>query len=240
LKPEAYELMEAMEASHWWFRARREIVCSIVRRYVAPGSEILDFGCGAGRTARSLLDLGYRVTAADVAPQALAACRRLAIPTLDASREELPRGAADCVLAGDVLEHVADDLELLLRLRAALRPAGILIVTVPAYEFLWSGEDHVSEHFRRYTRGALKEKLIAAGYAITWTSYFNTLLFPGVAAAILATRLFRPRAMYRSNVSPAPRWLNEALYRVFAQEERLLRRVPLPAGMSILAVAAVR
>src|SRR5581483_7335569 len=140
------------------------------------------------------------------------------LQTVDVSESGLPPRSADCVLAGDVLEHVSDDLGLLKSLREALRPGALLVVTVPAYEFLWSGEDYVSEHVRRYTRGRLKRVLRSAGFELVRCGYFNTLLFPVILTVTLTKRLFFPREMYRSNVVPLPRWQNAVLHRLFAFE----------------------
>jgi SAM-dependent methyltransferase len=237
MKTEAYRLMQELDRSYWWYRARREIVCATVARHVRPGSEVVDYGCGTGYMACQLAADGYRVLAADVAGEALAACRQAGLPTQDVSREWLRPGSADCLLACDVLEHVEDDTRLLARFRETLRPGGWFIGTVPAYEFLWSGEDYVSEHYRRYTRPLLCERLRAAGYRVVWSSYFNTFLFPLTCLVLLAKQWFRPGDRYRSNVQPLPGWLNEAFYKVFALERGVLKRWRFPFGLSILVVA---
>jgi SAM-dependent methyltransferase len=237
MKPEAYSLMGELENSYWWYRARREIICDVVSHHLQSGAEIVDYGCGTGATAVKLRDSGFRVTAADVSEPSLGACRVANLPTIDLRQQRIPAASADAVLACDVIEHVENDIELLVELRQALRPAGRLIMTVPAYEFLWSGEDYVSEHFRRYTRPMLLERVASAGYTPVWCSYFNTLLSPLVAATILGKRLFFPRDMYRSNISPLPRWQNELLYKVFAWERSILGEIRFPFGTSILLVA---
>lgn len=237
MRDEAYKLMRELEASYWWYRARREIICDAVARNVAPAARVLDYGSGTGATARALRDAGFDVTAADVSDHSLAACRESGLPTIDLRAEPLPVGSMDAVLACDVLEHVEEEAALLCRLRQTLRPDGRLIVTVPAYEWLWSGEDYVSQHVRRYTRRSLLALVRQAGFVPRWCSYFNTLLAPAVAGTILAKRLFSPLAMYRSNVEPLPHGLNEMLYRIFRLERSALRRVRFPFGTSILLVA---
>ncbi len=237
MKPEAYRLMAECEDSYWWFRARREIVCAAVNRFVAPGSDVVDFGCGTGSIARQLSAQGFRMLTADISEEVLAACRGAGMQTLNLNEGWLSPRSADCVLACDVLEHVEDDVGLLTRFRVALRPGGCFLGTVPAYEFLWSGEDYVSNHVRRYTRSTLLECLRRAGYRSVWCSYFNTLLFPLVCGAILGKRAFRPRDMYRSNVQPLPAWLNATLYRLFAVERIALRGLRFPFGLSIIVVA---
>ena len=237
MKAEAYQIMEDCEETYWWYRVRREIIGDTVRRFVAPGYDVLDFGCGTGATADRLRRLGYRATGTDIAEPALDACRRRGLPVVDPDEPWPPGEGFDCVLACDVLEHVEDDATLLRRLRDALRPGGLVLVTVPAYEFLWSGEDYVSDHVRRYTHRGLATILRAADFEVVWWSYFNTVLFPQVLAAILWKRVFRPRDMYRSNVQPLPGWLDGTLGHAFALERLWLRRLRFPFGMSLIAVA---
>jgi SAM-dependent methyltransferase len=240
MREQAYRLQEHLDDSYWWFQARREIVCDVVGRFVAPGRDVVDYGCGTGAIAARLRERGYRVVGAEVSEEMLEACRRRGVPTIDLNKESIPRASADCVLACDVLEHAEDDVGLLRRLREAVRPGGLLIGTVPAYEFLWSGEDYVSGHYRRYTRATLRRSLKSGDYEILWSSYFNTLLFPLAFSVILGKRLFRPRDMYDSNVVPVSKWQNAFLRSVFVKERGLLRWLRLPFGLSIIFAAKPR
>lgn len=240
MQDEAYRIMAEMDETYWWFRARREILRDVVARFVPENGEITDYGGGSGALASRLRDDGYRVAVAELNREMLETCRARGVPTIDLNIGGPAPSSADCLLACDVLEHVPDDVGLLEELKRVLRPDGLFIATVPAYEFLWSGEDHVSRHFRRYTRPALAASLGAAGYDVIWSSHFNTLLFPPIAAVILAKRLFRPRDMYRSNVRPLPGWIDAVLVAVFSSERELLRKVRLPVGLSIVCVARPR
>ncbi len=226
-----------LEETYWWYRARQAIICDTVRRFLQPGSDILDFGAGSGLIARQLIDLGYKVVAADVTPAALAACRERGLNTLDLNNEWPAAGSADCILAGDVLEHLDDEVTMLQKLRPSLRSLGLLIAAVPAYDFLWSGEDYISNHVRRYTKPLLEERVRAAGFTVEWCSYFNSLLLPLVAGAVLYKRLLRPRDMYVSDVQALPQWQNEILYKIFVTERNILPRFQFPTGASILLVA---
>jgi SAM-dependent methyltransferase len=240
MREEAYHLQEELDDSYWWFQARREIVCDVVGRFVAPGRAVLDYGCGTGAIAARLRELGYGVVGAEVSAEMLENCQRRGVPIIDLSKEWIPRASADCVLACDVLEHAEDDVGLLRRLREVLRPGGLFIGTVPAYEFLWSGEDYVSGHHRRYTRATLGRSFRSGNYEILWSSYFNTLLFPLSVSVILAKRLFSPRDMYHSNVVPLAQWQNAFLRSVFVKERGLLKWLRLPFGLSIIFAAKPR
>jgi SAM-dependent methyltransferase len=229
--------MEELEDSYWWFRARNEIVCATVSRFVQGGAALLDYGCGTGGIAKRLLGLGFQVIGADLSEFALSKCQSAGIPVLDLRKEWPAPESVDAILACDMLEHVKDDVDELVKLRTAVRLGGHFVATVPAYEFLWSGEDYVSEHYRRYTKSRLRRLFRCAGYEVVRCTYFNTLLFPLMAAVIMGKRVFRPREMYRSNVQAVPNWQNACLYNIFARENWLVQRVGFPLGGSILIVA---
>ena len=237
MKTEAYDLMRDLASTHWWYRARSEIICSLVEKHVPAGSEIIDYGGGTGYIAQTLNNRGYRARVADVSREILDQCAGAGLEVIDLGAGELRPQAVDCIRALDVLEHVEDEVAVLKKLRSALRPGGTLIATVPAYEFLWSGEDYVSNHLRRHTRKSFVGNIRKGGFTLVWDSYFNTVLFPLVAGAIMAKRIFRPKDMYLSNIEETPSWQNAILYRAFALEEPLLRHVSLPFGVSIAAVA---
>jgi SAM-dependent methyltransferase len=238
MKPEAYQIMDDCDESYWWYRVRREIIADAVLRYFPPGANLLDYGCGHGATAERLVHFGYHLVVTDLAESARARCLQRQLEVIAPDDLDQHRGGSfDGVLACDVLEHVEDDAKLLPRLYSLLRPGGLLLVTVPACEFLWSGEDYVSEHFRRYDGRGLVRVLRTAGLELIWRSHFNTLLFPPVATVILWKRLFRPREMYRSNVRPLPLWLDETLGRIFSVERLVLRYLRFPIGTSLIAIA---
>jgi 2-polyprenyl-3-methyl-5-hydroxy-6-metoxy-1,4-benzoquinol methylase len=237
MEREAYRLMQDLGSTYWWYRARAEIVVDVVQRYLARGSRLLDFGCGAGQISTRLHNVGYDVIAADTDHEMLAVCRQAGLATCDLNTMWPDDDAFAGIFIGDVLEHVAEDEQLLRRLRRAIQPKGYLIVTVPAYDFLWSGEDHVSGHVRRYNRRQLCNQASSAGLHVVRSTYFNSFLLPAITCMLLYKRVFRPQDMYRTDVQPLPHWLNETLYRIFASERPILRRLALPAGASILLVA---
>ncbi len=224
--------MDDLGDAYWWYRARREIIADVITKYVPPRARIVDFGSGTGATAALLRDRGYRVLAAEISPLALNGCE-----VIDLRSNPLPEQVADCIVLGDVLEHIEDEAALLAQIRNTLVASGLLITTVPAYEFLWSGEDYVSEHLRRYRRSQLILALEKGGFEVIWGSYFNTLLLPAIAGAVVLKRIFRPREMYKSDLKPLSPRLNSILYRIFRAEAHLLMRVPLPIGASIIAIA---
>jgi SAM-dependent methyltransferase len=239
MEAQAYAEMEALAGEHWWYVARFRIIADVLGRHLPSGASLLDFGAGMGVYAAGFRDRGWSVTAADVSDTALAACRAKGLAVIDLDGAGLAGRSFDGAVMGDVLEHVEDDVGALEKVAASVRPGGVILATVPAFELLWSGEDYVSHHLRRYTRSGLKRAILGAGLEPVTVSYFNFFLFPAVLAATLGARLFRPRRMYRSDIGPVTPWLNGLLTGIFAAERGLIGRAPIPVGASVLAVARV-
>ena len=143
----------------------------------------------------------------------------------------------DLAVTLDVIEHLEDDLGALRELRRTVAPGGALLVTVPAYQWLWSGHDEINHHHRRYTRGSLQKVAEEAGWRQERTTYFNSLLLP---VAILLRVLDRVNTKTTESsldlwVPPEP--LNWLLERPLAFEAAMIRRGGrIPAGLSLLAV----
>lgn len=153
--------------------------------------------------------------------------------TLPGATPDYPR-AFDLVAAFDVLEHVKEDVESLKRLRASIKPDGKLVMTVPAFPFLWSRHDETHHHFRRYTRPQLKQKLQEAGFELEYISYFNSLLFPLVVAARMVKKAFG-LADTPDDGMPA-QGLNRILRTIFSSERHWIGKISVPFGVSLVAV----
>ena len=246
-----YQQHSELERTHWWFRARRQIITDVLRRTLTGDGRarrILDVGCGTGGMLPALDEFGT-VTGLEMEPDAVAwAQQQLGGTDIEVRQgslpEGIPEGPWDLITAFDVIEHLDDDDAVLQRIHASLRPGGHIMVTVPAYMFLWSPHDDLNQHKRRYTRRQLVERLRAAGFTVERSSYFNTWLFPIVAAVRMVKRGRRHQDVSTEAVDPAgdsdfsmpgPA-VNAALRHLFASERFLLRGIRLPAGVSILAV----
>src|SRR5262245_8384785 len=127
-----------MEERHFWFQARSAVVLQLLPRHLPPPALLCDVGCGTGRMVASLRQIGY--TAVGLDPLLAGAARQAGGPArcfLRARSEELPlrERSIDGVLLLDVLEH-AEDAAALAEARRVLRPAGCLVLTVPALPWL--------------------------------------------------------------------------------------------------------
>jgi SAM-dependent methyltransferase len=240
---EGYQVTADHEATHWWFLSRRELVLLQVRAAAAelgfPGRRLrlLDYGCGTGFNLPFLSEFG-EVVGAEHAPEALAEFRKASrFPILDLSADlREHRSRFDVLLALDVLEHIDDDVEGLRTMRRFLGGEGRMVLTVPAYDWLWSGEDVISQHRRRYTRSALARVCEAAGLEVLYLSYFNLAILPVVATVVWARRLLARESARHSNLRSMRGWLNALLHGLTVREARWVgrERLRLPAGASLV------
>lgn len=243
MNPETYAVAAQSEDRHWWFSARRQILGAVLDRFLTPSAArlILEVGCGNGGNLPLLARYGELFAvemAADA--RARASARGLARVEAGALPDMLPFDDVtfDVVAALDVVEHVADDRAAVVALRAKLKPGGLLLLTVPAYMWLWSRHDEMSHHRRRYVLAELADLVRRGGFEVAHASYFNTVLFPlGVAHIKLSNRLSSDTHF---GVRIPPRPLNTLLHTLFAAERHLVRRVSLPFGISILLCGIAR
>jgi SAM-dependent methyltransferase len=235
-----------IEDRHWWFVGRRNIFTRLLDRYVGPdpGGErrVLDVGCGTG-TMLGYLERYGRPEGVDAEPAAVEFCRRRGVTTVtQAAVPPLPfeDERFGLVTAFDFVEHVDDDAGTLGEIRRVLRPGGIFMATVPAYRFLWGNQDEVAHHKRRYTAPEFRSDLEAAGFAPRRITYFNSLLFPPIAAVRLARKLVPAGGEPRSDfeMTDEEGLTNRALARIFSAEGEVLTRRDIPFGVSVLAIAA--
>lgn len=236
---EEYEKMYRLEESYWWFVGRHDLVLGFMNRLYRGRSDlsILDIGCGTGAMSRKLDRFGV-VISADFSPLALEFGKRRELRRLcasDAMRLPFQSRSFDVVVALDVLEHVQDDRAALSEFHRVLKPNGRVIATVPAYPSLWSGHDVALMHFRRYVASEVRERFQAARFRIEKLTYAMTLLYPLVW---VARRLSRRRdGPPRSSLVSVPRTINRILVGLLAGENRLLRRIGLPFGVTVLCIA---
>lgn len=180
---------KGLEESYWWFVGRRAILDRLVRRFVRHTHLAVDVGCGSGRNMLLLSHYSDTVMGFDRSSAALemAAARGFPVARADGQSMPLADSSVDLLCAFDVLEHLDDDMSALCEFHRVLQPGGFLLVTVPAYRFLWSEHDEALMHRRRYSASELHVKLTRSRFRVAKRSY--AVFFPFFP--IVFYRLFR-------------------------------------------------
>lgn len=237
-----YERMAAHDTTHWWYRARRDILADYLTRWgdLPKDARILEIGCGTGHNLPMLAQFG-EIDAIEIDETARAkASERLGKPIGTAPLPELvgvAPGSYDLVAVLDVIEHVEDDVAALKAIATALKPGGKILITVPAHQWMWSAHDVVNHHKRRYSKAGFEALLEKTGLKGRKLGYFNSLLFPVAVAARFAGKLM---GKDDSDDSPPPKPLNALFEGIFRLERHMVGRVPLPPGLSLIALASVK
>ncbi len=236
-----YELQtHQAEDRHWWYRGRRTVLDVVVAGLgSSEPARILDAGCGSGRNMVELARHGS-VTGIELSETSVALARdRGAGEVVAGSILEMPfaEDSFDLAVSLDVIEHLEDDLAALRELRRVVAPGGSLLVTVPAYQWLWSGHDEINHHHRRYTRRSLQRVAEQAGWRQTRTTYFNSLLLPVAIVLRVLDKVNTKTTESSLDLWVPPEPLNWVLERPLALEAALIKRGGrIPAGLSLLAV----
>jgi SAM-dependent methyltransferase len=228
-----------VEPYHWWFVVRRKLLRFLLSSITYPeGSLALDVGCGVGSNLAALTSLGLTVVGLDLSFQALSlAKKRHKCPFINGNLNQLPihPNSVGLIIASDILEHLEDDSAGIASLRESLKDKGILILTVPAFRFLWGIQDRVTGHQRRYSRQEIINKLEQGGFEVLRSSYFNFLLFLPILLGRQALRLIRPN-IPSENIINSP-MINFLLKAIFSMEPVMLKHFSFPFGVSIFCIA---
>lgn len=238
MQREAFEQMLKTQDVHWWFRGKRRILQKIIGKRVFSGvpCDILEVGCGTGSNLSMLLPFG-NVTALELDDYA----REHIVSRLGVSVAKgwLPDGMEavqgkrfDLACLFDVLEHIERDEEALDVLRDYVRPGGKLLLTVPAYQWMFGTHDRMLGHYRRYTRGKLRDLCVRQGYQVLYAGYINFLLFPLMAAARVFDRFRGGDGATGTNVPLFG--INSLLYVFFSMEAFWVPHISIPFGGSVV------
>ncbi|WP_089333214.1 class I SAM-dependent methyltransferase [Hymenobacter mucosus] len=232
-----------IEEGHWWFQARRGMVFQLIQELQLPKSaSILEIGCSGGPLLLALRQAGYtNLTGIDISAQGVQLAKQRGfehVAVMDGAKLEFADASFDLVIASDVLEHIENENQALQEWKRVLRPGGQLIVFVPAFQFLWSSHDDVNQHFRRYSSQQLSTAIAHNGLQQQRLSYWNSLLFAPVALVRLLRKLLPGTEPSPSgDLQLLPAFLNTSLLSLLRTENRILRHLNLPVGVSVFALA---
>ncbi len=172
------EVCMAVEDSSFWFQHRNRIICSLVKQF-PPSGFVLEVGAGNGIVAKALSGEGFDIIALEPGESGVRNMQKRGLTQLICSTLEdarLKDGMVPAFALFDVLEHIEDDIAFLKQMKHKLVKNGLIYLTVPAYNFLWSAEDDNSGHFRRYTKKLLNNRFTDTGFRIIYSSYFFSFL----------------------------------------------------------------
>jgi len=241
-----YTRMFECEDTHWWYVALHKLINRyIARERKAKGRiDMLDAGCGTGRLCQLSAGLAT-VKGCDSSDQALALCGKRNLPFVfkaDLNIADLGQNLYDVITSIDVLYHKAidDDGLVLNKLYIALKPGGVLILNLPAYEFLKSSHDIAVHTKKRYTRALVSALLIKNGFVVEKISYRIAFLFFPIAGYRWALRLLHRHLQdqaVESDVQLPSRFINRLLLLLTLAENYIVERRSLPFGLSVFAVA---
>ena len=234
-----YDVESRVESFHWWFVGRRKLLKSILSFIDVPIDCLtLDIGCGTGSNLRALVSAGLYAIGLDRSIYALTLVRSKEAFTLlggDLNNLPIKTKSVGVIIAMDILEHLEDDSNGISECYRALSEGGLLILTVPAFKFLWGIQDVVTGHKRRYSKREIKNKLRRAGYDILRSSYFNFFLFFPILITRRMIHLLRLNIRSENEVnSPL---INFFLKAIFSLEIQGLKLFSFPFGVSIFCIA---
>lgn len=232
-----------LEAGHFWFRARNRLIIWAIAKYCPEFHSFLEIGCGTGYVLSGIANAypGAQLHGSEIftAGLAFAAARQPTIDFMQMDGRAIPFVEEfDSIGAFDVLEHIEEDEQVLGQIHGALKPGGVVLLTVPQHAWLWSPVDDYACHIRRYSAKEIHAKVEGTGFEVLRSTSFVSSLLPAMFASRLvqkvsAKKYADPTAELR--ISP---WLNGLFEKMLGAELAVIRNgINLPVGGSRLIVA---
>lgn len=233
-----YRDLYNLEESHWWHISKRRIVANYIKHYLKKKTaKILDVGCGTGKNLESFKEFG-EIYGLDSSKEAMEFCKKRGLKNIKLGEaEKMPFKASsfDVVTLLDVLEHT-DDNKTLREVYRVLRKDGILIITVPAFSWLWSNWDKVLHHKRRYNKNDIINILKKNSFAVTYISYlYSFLVLPALIIRKIKQKLLKKE--YTSDFRLSNSLLNWIMNYITKIEFKIAQKISIPVGTTILVIA---
>lgn len=230
--------MRELEDHYWWFVSRRELALNLLDQNLHTAKPaLLDVGCGTGAVLSELEKRGPSV-GIDLSHEALRLSKERGLNHLVyANAEQLPfiDNQFDAVLSLDTIEHVPNDKAAAAEIFRVLKPGGIFVMNVPAFNWLWGPHDVALMHQRRYTTGKVRDLLEIQGFHIQKLSYSVFFLFPAVMIRRFSEKLQKSEPKVKlPQFQPST---NQRLIRLMQFEGNVFQATNLPWGSSVVCVA---
>lgn len=240
MRIDLYTDLYTTEETHWWHKAKRRYITEYIKKYTQKKKlTILDVGCGTGKNMEVLAQYGD-IWGVDASKEALLFCKKRGLTQVKLGHvEHLPfeKEIFDVVCVLDVLEHVADSIAIK-EIKRVLKDEGLIIITVPAFSWLWSKWDEALHHKRRYTKDSLSAILAKEGFMIRKNTYiYSFLVIPSLIIRKIKQLRQKP---YSSDFQINTVFLNHLLSFISKLEQMWVNRYDMPLGTSILCIAQKR
>jgi SAM-dependent methyltransferase len=239
-----------IENEHFWYTSRRKAVTSLLSRFTkltsqGEGTRGVEIGCGTGGMQETLSQFCHELIGVEPFENAARVARlrnsKFTIVQTEGEKflAEHPE-SFELIATFDVLEHLEDDMGMLRQMHSALVPGGSLVITVPASKILWSSYDLFDQHWRRYERTDLQQKLEEAGFSVSRISYLFMCLFP----VVYLVRKFRDILALKASeqntdlIKMPSKLVNSLLKGIFNLEIELMKHISLPIGSSLVCIAS--
>jgi SAM-dependent methyltransferase len=239
MKTSEYAIMAEREKTYWWHVGRLRIIQTYVQLVVKNKSvKILNVGCGTGGSIDMLEQFGV-VDNVDISSEAIKFMKQYGykrITKVDGIALPFKTSSYDVIGAFDVLEHIDDHVSALKEWKRILKDDGAIVLTVPAYQWLWTGHDVSLHHKRRYTKARLKAAAKEAGLRVEKGSYAIVFSLPLIVGFRLLNKLLRRKTDSETSDVSVPAWVNSLFTRLLYGEARLHRSMSFPFGTSVVAI----
>jgi SAM-dependent methyltransferase len=239
MRRDEYATMFRVEETHWWYKALHRIIFQTLEAELPDWHEkkIVDVGCGTGAILKQLGNPEKNV-GIDLAPEAISFCRQRGLNNAqqgDIHALPFPDASFDAVICSSVLYHqwVRDVEGAVREMHRVLRPGGVLLINVPAFPFLHSAHDEAVMTARRFRKREIRQLLQKQNFKIRRLTYWTTFLFP----LAIAARTLGGSKMGRDFEMEGESFTQRTLGRIMSLELTLLRKISLPFGVALLAVA---
>lgn len=228
-----------LERQHFWFKGRRHFITQFLKKYPRD-IKILDVGCSSGLLLQDLNQIGFsksNLFGVDISDKAINICQKNGFKNTFVMDGQTPvlNINFDFIVASDCLEHLKDDDLALKNWYKLLKENGTALIFVPAYMFLWSDHDEVNQHYRRYTKKQLTQKLKSNGFIIKQSGFWNFFLFTPIAIIRLLLKLKPTSRVKKDNLYQLPLF-NKLFINLLKLENFLLKYIALPIGVSAFCV----